>query len=56
MMVRNRDVHLCHQGVREGGLAMVHMGDHRHVPDVLLLVHALPHLVHREVHHDELLG
>ncbi len=37
---------LRHQGVREGGLAVIHVGDHGHVPDVFLLVHAYSHLVY----------
>ena len=31
---------------------MVDVGVHGHVPDDLLLVHAFPHLVGREVNHD----
>ena len=41
---------LGHQGVGQGGLAVIHVGDHGHVPDVPLLVHTLSHLVYREVH------
>ena len=41
--------HLGDQGVGEGGLAVVDVSDHGHVPDVLLLVHAFPHLVGCEV-------
>ena len=33
------------QGVVEGGLAVADVRDDGHVPDVLLLVHAFPHLV-----------
>lgn len=29
---------------------MIHVGNHRHVPDVGLLVHDGPDLIHREVH------
>lgn len=29
---------------------MIHMGNHRHVPDVGLLVHNGPDLIHREIH------
>ena len=42
--------HLGDERVGECGLAMVNVGDHGHVPDVLLLVHAFPHLVCCEVH------
>ena len=44
------DASLGHQGVGQGGLAVVHVGNHGHVPDVPLLVHTLSHLVYREVH------
>ena len=44
------DAGLSHQGVGQGGLAVVHVGNHGHVPDVPLLVHTLSHLVYREVH------
>lgn len=40
------------QGVRQRRLAMIDMSNNRHVPDVVLLVHDLAHLVHRKVHHD----
>ncbi len=29
----------------QGGFAMVHMGDHGHVPNVIDLVHLLTHLL-----------
>ena len=41
--------HLGDEGIGEGGLAVVDVRDHGHVPDVLLLVHAFPHLVGCEV-------
>ena len=44
------DTGLGHQGVGQGGLAVIHVGDHGHVPDVPLLVHAFSHLVYCEVH------
>ena len=47
------DNHLGDQGVGEGRLAVVHVGDHGHVPDILLLVHTCPHLVDSEVHLEE---
>ena len=47
---RGRGVHLGDQRVCEGGLAVVHVGNHGHVPDVLLLVHTFSHLVSCEVH------
>ena len=47
------DTGLGHQGVGQGGLAVVHVGNHGHVPDVPLLVHTLSHLVYREVHLDK---
>lgn len=43
------DACLRHQGVGQRGLAVVHVRDHGHVPDVVLLVHDLPKLVRREV-------
>jgi hypothetical protein len=44
------DTSLSHQGVSQGGLAVIHVGDHGHVPDVGLLVHTFSHLVHSKVH------
>ena len=44
------DTGLSHQGVGQGGLAVVHVGNHGHVSDVPLLVHAFSHLVYCEVH------
>lgn len=43
------DARLGHQRVREGGLAVVDVRDHGHVPDVVLLVHDLTELVRGEV-------
>merc|ERR1719320_2227196 len=40
-------------GVGQGGLAVVHVRDDGHVPDVGLLVHTFSHLVYCEVHHLE---
>lgn len=39
-----------HQRVSQSGLPMIHVGDHRHVPDVGLLVHDGPDLIHWEFH------
>ena len=36
--------------VGQGGLAVVHVGNHGHVPAVGLLVHAFFHPVHSKVH------
>lgn len=47
---RSDNPSLGHQGVRQGGLPMIHMGDHRHVSDVGLLVHDGSDLIHRKVH------
>merc|ERR1711936_59900 len=47
------DTSLGDEGIGEGGLAVVDVRNHGHVPDVLLLVHAFPHLVCCEVNHDE---
>ncbi len=47
---RSNNTGFAHQGISESRFAMVHMGDHRHVPDVGLFVHDLPNLVYREVH------
>ena len=44
------DTSLGHQRVCQGGLAVVHVGNHGHVSDVPLLVHAFSHLVYCEVH------
>ena len=44
------DPGLGHQRVGQGGFAMVHVGDHGHIPDVVLLVHAFSHLVYRKIH------
>ena len=41
--------HLGDERIGEGRLAMVDVGNHGHVPYVLLLVHAFPHLVCCEV-------
>ena len=48
-MSNEHNTHLGHKRVSEGRLAVVDMCDHGHVPDVLLLVHAFPHLVSCEV-------
>merc|ERR1719328_979774 len=50
----SNDTSLGYQGVCQGRLAVVHVGDHGHVPDVPLLVHTCSHLVYCEVHHLEL--
>ncbi len=47
---RSNNTGFAHQGISESRFAMVHMGNHRHVPDVGLFVHDLPNLVYREVH------
>lgn len=47
---RSNDPRLGHQGVCQRGLSMVHVGNHRHVPDVGLLVHDGTDLIHCEVH------
>lgn len=44
------DPRFGHQRVGQSGLPMIHMGNHRHVPDVGLLVHDGPDLIHSEVH------
>lgn len=44
------DACFTHQGVCQCGLAVIHVSDHRHVPDVGLLVHDRPDLLDREVH------
>ena len=44
------DAGLSQEGVGEGGLAVVHVGDHGHVADVVLAVHDPADLVDREVH------
>ena len=44
------DAGLGDEGVGQGGLAVVHVGNHGHVPDVPLLVHTFSHLIYREVH------
>lgn len=46
------DTSLIYQGVSQHGLAMIHVGDDRHVPDVGLLVLDGLDLVYCEVHHD----
>ena len=43
------DTNLGDKRVGESGLAVVDVGDHGHVPDVLLFVHAFSHLVGCEV-------
>lgn len=45
----SNDPRLGHQRVRQSGLPVIHVGDHRHVPDVGLLVHDGADLIHREV-------
>ena len=45
------DAGFADEGVGERGLAVVHVGNHRHVTDVPLLIHDLTDLVDREVHH-----
>lgn len=47
---RGDDAGLGHQRVGQGGLAVIHVGDHRHIPDVGLFVHDLPDLVYCKVH------
>lgn len=47
---RSDNASFTHQGISESRFAVVHMGDHRHIPDVGLFVHDLPNLVNREVH------
>lgn len=47
---RGDDAGLAHQGIRQRGFAVVHVGDHGHVPDVGLFVHDGPYLVYCEVH------
>ena len=47
---RRDDAGLGQQRVRQGGLAVVHMGDHGHVADVVLLVHDPTDLVDGEIH------
>lgn len=44
------DPRFGHQRVGQSGLAMIHVGDHRYVSDVGLLVHDGPDLIHREFH------
>ena len=48
-LVGGDDTGLGHEGVGQGGLAVVHVGNHGHVPDVPLLVHTFSHLIYREV-------
>lgn len=43
------DARLGDQRIGQRGLAVVHVRDHGHVPDVVLLVHDLTELVRREV-------
>merc|ERR1719430_1871600 len=50
---RSNNPSLCNKRVCKSRLAVIDMSDHRHVPDVLLLVHKLPDFVDREVHHLE---
>merc|ERR1712119_47538 len=40
------DTSLGYQGVGQGGLAVVHVGDHGHVPDIGFFVRTFSHLVH----------
>ena len=47
---RGDDAGLGQERVRQGGLAVVHVGDHGHVADVVLLVHDPTDLVDREIH------
>lgn len=47
---RGNDPRLGHQRVGQRGLPVVHVGYHRHVPDVGLLVHDGTDLIHSEVH------
>ena len=44
------DTGFGHEGIGQGGLAVIDVGNHGHVPDVLLLVHESTNLVDREVH------
>lgn len=47
---RSNDPRFGHQRVSQRGLPMIHVGNHGHVPDVGLLVHDGPDLIHSEVH------
>ncbi len=47
---RGDDASLGDEGISEGGLAVIDVGDDGHVADVVLLVHDRPDLVDREVH------
>lgn len=47
---RSNDARLGHQRVSQSGLPMIHVGNHRHVPNVGLLVHDGTDLIHSEVH------
>ncbi len=47
---RSNDPGFGHQRVRQSGLPVIHVGNHRHVPDVGLLVHDGTDLIHSEVH------
>lgn len=49
---RCNDPRFGHQRVSQRGLPMIHVGNHGHVPDVGLLVHDGPDLIHSEVHLD----
>lgn len=43
------DAGLGREIIREGGLAVAHVRDYGHVPDVVLVVHDLTELVRREI-------
>ena len=44
------DSSLAQQGVGQSSLAVIHMGDHRHVADVAALVHDSAQLLSTEIH------
>lgn len=47
---RGDDPSFAHQRIGQGGLAVINVGDHRHVSDVGLFVHDGPYLIYCEVH------
>eukprot|EP00043_Microstomoeca_roanoka_P011771 m.111338 g.111338 ORF g.111338 m.111338 type:complete len:377 (-) comp15293_c0_seq1:145-1275(-) len=51
----SNDTGLGHEGIGQSGLAVIDVGNHRHVTDVEPLVHDLTDLVDCEVHHGWLL-
>jgi hypothetical protein len=50
------DTGFADEGIGERALAVVHMGNHGHVPNVVLVVHDLTDLFYCEVHHFLLLS